>query len=124
MKKTQYPEENAFLKQLLKAYHNNLKNIEPIVFINNVSVTFSIEELDTYEYEIPCFNYYNPLGRVDKTVPIIEVLFRENIRTAKKDIESILTYIYNYIQEDLDLYKRIEKHKLIRNVRGERLWKN
>lgn len=124
MNKTQYPEDNKALKNLLESYHNILKNIEPIVFINNVSVTFSIEELDTYEYEIPCFNYYNHLGRVDKTVPIIEVLFRENIRTAKKDIESILTYIYYYIQEDFNFYRDIENLGVIKTVRGERLWKN
>lgn len=121
MNKTQYPEDNKALKNLLESYHNILKNIEPIVFINNVSVTFSIEELDTYEYEIPCFNYYNHLGRVDKTVPIIEVLFRENIRTAKKDIESILTYIYYYIQEDFNFYRDIENLGVIKTVRGERL---
>lgn len=124
MKKTQYPEDNKALKHLLESYHNILKNIEPIVFINDVSVTFSKENLDTYEYEIPCFNYYNPLGKIDKTVPIIEVLFKENLLKAKKDIESILTYIYYYIQEDFNFYRNIENLRVIKTVRGEVLWKN
>lgn len=119
MKKTQYPEDNKALKHILESYHNILKNIEPIVFINDVSVTFSKENLDTYEYEIPCFNYYNPLGRIDKTVPIIEVLFKENLLKAKKDIESILTYIYYYIQEDFNFYRNIENLRVIKTVRGE-----